>query len=366
MFFLFYLFPKLGSAQGPELPLLNIGDSAPPLPIDKWLKGLPVDRFEKNMVYVVEFWATWCKPCIAEMPHLSAMARKYKNSTLFLGINIFENEAQASKKVKAFVENMGVKMDYSVGVGDSNFIAQNWFNATQVMGIPKTFIVDAAGRLAWIGHPSDLDKVLPDVLDKTWDLNNELTKRNLNRRLEYLDKEASFDLMAYRDDALKLNDRGKADSALLMISTIISKEPELKYAPFISYYTFTALLMTDPSKAYQYGKSVIVTRTYTDPPYHFIIGAIETDSKKHQFPAEIYQLGAESYLKLIEGFPYPENIDIADKYQKMAEWYWLANDRSNAISAQQQAIGRLKSKKDFSATKLAAYESRLKLYQKDF
>lgn len=38
---------------------LTIGSSAPPLKIAKWIKGTPIDGFEKGKVYVLEFWASW-------------------------------------------------------------------------------------------------------------------------------------------------------------------------------------------------------------------------------------------------------------------------------------------------------------------
>ena len=65
-------------AQNEQHPSLNIGDPAPPLRIREWIKGEPVQGFEKGHVYILEFWATWCRPCIAAMPHLSALAEKRK------------------------------------------------------------------------------------------------------------------------------------------------------------------------------------------------------------------------------------------------------------------------------------------------
>jgi len=345
-------------------PSLNIGDSAPSLRVRSWLKGTPVQRFEKGTVYVVEFWATWCGPCITAMPYLSALARKYKDKVTIIGIDIYEKKTTSPKRVKAFVDSLSDRMDYTVAAQDSNFIETDWIDASGQEGVPNSFVVNADGRLVWIGGPQKLDKILRKVVNNTWDIKEELDKRTFNRYLERLDKEAGNTLKKYTGDHYKEDYIGKPDSALLVISDIIKREPKLQYAPSIAFYTFSALLKTDPHKAYEYGKVVIVTPTYEDPPYHLIWGAIEWYSDKLSLSTEIYKLGAETYQKRINA--YPETV-IPDFYYKMAEWYWRANKKSKAIKAQRKAIKELKKEKRpkyISKTKMAEYESRLEQYKK--
>src|SRR5215204_3612647 len=89
---LWYLIAAPAHAQNEQSPSLNIGDFAPSLVVNNWVKGVPVQRFEKGMVYVLQFWATWCGPCKAAMPRLSALAREYRDSVIIIGIDIYENE----------------------------------------------------------------------------------------------------------------------------------------------------------------------------------------------------------------------------------------------------------------------------------
>ena len=120
-------------------PLLNIGDPAPALRVRGWVKGEPVERFEKGKVYVLEFWATWCRPCIAAMPHLSALAGEYKDRVTFLGIDVYEKKTVG--KIKAFVDSMGKRMDFRVAAEDSDLMVAGW-------------LVDTGGEDAW--HSEDV------------------------------------------------------------------------------------------------------------------------------------------------------------------------------------------------------------------
>ena len=348
-------------AQNDPAPSLNIGDPAPPLQVGEWIKGTPVQRFEKGQVYVVEFWATWCGPCIMAMPHLSSLAREYQDKVIILGIDVMEKLTTSMKKVKDFVDSMGHRMDYRVAAEDSNFTEASWFGASGEQGIPKSFVVNAEGKLAWIGHPDDIDEILQKIVNNTWDIKEALARRNENKRLEELDHSVMDTLNTYVRDIYP-GDLGRPYSALLLINEIVRKEPKLKYAPIIASNTFSSLLKTDPHKAYEYGKEVLVTPTFEDPPYQNLIDLIKWYSDKINISAEIYELGAEAYQAKIN--KYAKYIDIPNNYNNMADMYWRAKNKVKAINAQQKAIEALKSEKNFSAIKIAAFEDRLHQYKR--
>ena len=177
-------------------------------------------------------------------------------------------------------------------------------------------MVDGEGRLAWMGYPTELDKVLPKIVNNTWDINDALAKRNENRRLAALDDSLSYEFAGYLGEEYKAGDRRKADSILLWIDEIVKKEPKLKYAPFVAVNTFSALLQTDPHKAYEFGKVEMVTPTYEEPNYHLIYGPIEMYADKLNLPAEIYRLGAEAYQMDIDHRPYLDNDAFAKLYHE--------------------------------------------------
>jgi thiol-disulfide isomerase/thioredoxin len=73
--------------------IIDNGDAAPTLQVDKWLKGEPTKKFEPGKIYVIECWATWCGPCIASMPHVTKMAAKYKDKgVIVIGVDVWERD----------------------------------------------------------------------------------------------------------------------------------------------------------------------------------------------------------------------------------------------------------------------------------
>lgn len=348
-------------------PLVNIGDPTPLLRVHNWIKGTPVNVFEKGKIYVVEFWATWCTPCRADMPHLSALARKYKDSVTVLGIDIYEAKTTTLNKIKAFVDSMGQHMDYNVAVADTNYTENDWLIETGEinMGIPRTFIVDREGRLAWMGHPCDnLEVVLSKIVNNTWDINKSLAKRKLEFRLRNLDDSLTNEL-EFAPDGNFRSDRWKRDSALLLIDKMAKTEPLVKFTPRIAYQIFSILLKTDMKKACEYGKKVIATTTYEKPAGYIIRGVIENLSGKINLTSEIYQLGIDAIqVEIVESLScFPEIKSVYKHYYKMAEWYWLVGNKSRAIETLEKAIETMKAKSDYLETDLAGYKARLRQYK---
>jgi len=161
------------SLHAAEATLL-IGDPAPKLQVAKWVQGEPVKEFAKDKAYIVEFWATWCGPCRASIPHLNEVYKKFKDKDLVvIGQDVWERDETL---VKPFIEKMGDKMTYRVAMDDKSTrekgaMAETWMEAAGQNGIPAAFLVGKDGKIAWIGHPMSLEEsTIQEVLDGKFDL----------------------------------------------------------------------------------------------------------------------------------------------------------------------------------------------------
>jgi thiol-disulfide isomerase/thioredoxin len=153
-----------------QKPALAVGSPAPQLQIEKWVKGEPVTGFEKGKTYVVEFWATWCGPCIASMPHLSEMQRQYKDKGVtFIGVTSEDKRGNDLAAVEAMVKDKGAGMDYTVAWDSGRKTSEAFMKAAGKNGIPCSFVVDGTGKIAYIGHPMFLDMPIEQLVAGTWD-----------------------------------------------------------------------------------------------------------------------------------------------------------------------------------------------------
>ena len=165
-----------------KMPKLMVGSTAPKLQISEWVKGDSVQGFESGQTYVVEFWATWCGPCVRAFPHISELQKNNADELTVIGVNIWdrkknretgdytESMSELITRVNEFVGEQGDKMGYTVAIEETDKMAENWMRAAGRNGIPSAFIVDGDGKIAWAGHPMSMDDPLKQIMAGEWDL----------------------------------------------------------------------------------------------------------------------------------------------------------------------------------------------------
>ena len=131
---------------------LAVGSKAPALSVDEIIKGKPVDGLQEGTAYVVEFWATWCGPCIKSIPHLTKLQKKHKNIVV---LGVAGSERSGKEPLEAFVKKQGSKMAYTVAYDSDRSMSAAWMMPAGQNGIPCAFIVDTKGMISWIGNPHD-------------------------------------------------------------------------------------------------------------------------------------------------------------------------------------------------------------------
>jgi len=333
-------------AQHDVLITHHIGDSALPLRVKEWIKGAPIDSFEKGKVYVLDFWATWCGPCVAAMPHLSALALQYKDKATFAAIDVKESLGNLIKndtEIKAFVDQMGSKMNVNVALEDTNATERNWRDAYQINSIPTTFVIDGRGRVAWIGHPYGLDTVLQKVTDSAWDIKTELARVKYDNYLNKLDTTLASRVRGFSRWSKNLGYLGSPDSTLKVVNEMTGIDKNLKYMPWATYYTFSALLKTDTSKAYEFGKQALTVclPRFKTAARESLIDAIRDDMSNFSTPKQIMALGAECLQEeiiLIDNNHPMRFSDIAEQYKELAEWYRKGGKKAKALEAEKKAV----------------------------
>ncbi len=339
---------------------LGIGDPAPKLEVKSFVKGEPVKSLEPGNFYVVEFWATWCGPCIATIPHLTELQKKHPEVT-FIGVSVWE---QDQKEVKPFVEKMGEKMEYRVAMDAvpekpegaekpedaEGAMAKNWMKAARQNGIPTAFIINKDNKIAWIGHPSSMDEPLAKIVSGSWDLKAAIAEHKKAEEEQAKLQKVQEKLVS----ALRSEDPQKI---LAVIEEIIKDIPSMEQN--LAGLRFNTLIQSgDEDKAIELGEALLIgDQGKNVNALNGLAWSIVDPDAKHKPSPKLIQFAvkaAEQGDELAKG----KNPFIADT---LAKAYFDSGNAAKALETQKRAIENAK------GTEIENEESlkhRLEQYQK--
>ncbi len=132
---------------------LKPGERAPRIAGKSILKAAAIDSAKlRGKVIVVDFWASWCKPCEREIPVLSKLAKKHPKDVVVIGISV-DNEKSDAKR---FISRLGPGF---ASVHDGSHASAKAFSPSKM---PSTFVIDKKGIVRFVhsGFAPGLDKQL--------------------------------------------------------------------------------------------------------------------------------------------------------------------------------------------------------------
>jgi len=137
-------------AQLPEIEVKDINQN--------WIS---LDELNGEKFTVIDFWATWCKPCVTGIPKLNTLYAKFSDQGVeFVGINIDGPRNQS--KVKPFAKSLGIK--YPI-ILDPDQELVDYFNIT---AFPTLIVLNKKGKEVFIHegfNPGD-EQIISEELDK--------------------------------------------------------------------------------------------------------------------------------------------------------------------------------------------------------
>lgn len=142
-----------------RLEKLQDSEKPPALQLSEWINSekLSLEGL-KGKIVVLDFWATWCGPCIKSIPHNNQIHEKYKDQVVIIGVC----HPRGSEKMAETVKQKGIK--YPVAIDTAGKTIADY----KVNGYPDYYVIDQEGKLVVADCANGkLDEVLEKLLKKS-------------------------------------------------------------------------------------------------------------------------------------------------------------------------------------------------------
>lgn len=315
-------------APEPELAL-KVGDKAPALTVGQWIQGEPIQSFEKDKIYVIEFWASWCGPCMAAIPHVNGIQEKFKDKGVtVIGVNCWEEDPEDADKALRKTPN---KPRYRICRDDKKDdekgkMAENWLAGAGRTGIPTTMLIDQNGMLAWIGHPLKMDGPLQSIVDKKWDL-----KKASAEFIALVKKEKALEVASGKfAEAVKAKN---INEIFTVIDELAKLDPESYSKPLLMKYG-VLLELGEFEKAYGLGDKIVDTHKNDFEELNQIAWSILDEN------SAIPERDFDFALKLAEQANKASKGTRVDILDTLAHGYLMTGNVDKAIEIGKQALAK--------------------------
>ncbi len=356
--------PVTAAEAPPAAAAINplIGKAPPPITVARWIKGEPLTKFEKGKVYIIDFWATWCGPCKAAIPHLTKLAQKHTGKLEVIGISISERQKDNAdtsyfEVVEKFVTKMDNRMDYRVAVDTPDKqMHTSWFKPSNTGGIPTAWIIDGNGLVAWIGigSPNDVERIAEAVMAGTFDISKETelqvaAERAAEQRSKTditAAKEKSTGIYAKFPGYKQAMDRGDQAAALASLEAAFKADPTLETGAAYQWKFMILLQRNKPEEVNLYVRELLQRYPTNDDIMGFTSACIVSTSDDARFDK---QLALETATKAA-ALAKPDTRWAQHTKWRLGWAHFQTGDKAKAIENMQAAldgVNKLKGTFDF-------------------
>lgn len=302
---------------------LVVGDPAPPVEKVTWFRGEKIESWKPGHVYVVDFWATWCPPCIKGLNRLQTLHQRFAPDRVhFVAVAIWPtpNSKPPEDVLARFPE-----LSYSFAIDNETATADALMTPSRSSGLPNTMIIDRQGRLAWVGAPSDgFEEALEALVAGEYDFDDARQSDLIRHRAEVFIGMAS-----------KAERSGDFNSAIELIDQAIAVDPD-RFAAYRGWqYEIALLRLESPQAAREIAKRLLSSPQREDPFPLFVLATRIVSNYEHTPPDHRdLDLALRCARKSVENRSEPDYENVA----LLAEVYALRGEYDAALKCQSEAI----------------------------
>lgn len=158
--------PPVPAADAPAK--FGVGSDAPPLNVQRWLRGKPVTRFESGKIHVVHFLTVGTESGPTHLPTFAYLQGAYGARVRFVGVTSPDHEDDVDE-LKRTLDARPDLFTFPIAWDGTSSAKEDYVSAARVQTLPHSFVIDDKRRIAFIGMPHQVDGVLGDMLSGKFD-----------------------------------------------------------------------------------------------------------------------------------------------------------------------------------------------------